>query len=111
MLGAVKRAIDGSFRPGRFIVTGSVRDDLLRSSWPITGRLVRVEMATLAVRETLGRDLTGEPFLRRLAVGGVGSLRPPVEPPDLRDYVELAARGGYPDPVLRMPPSLRAAGS
>lgn len=103
VLGAVKRAIDGSPRRGRFIVTGSVRDDLLHSSWPITGRLIRLELDGLTVRETLRRDLTADPFLRRIARDGVGGLARPVDPPDLRGYVELAVRGGYPDPVLERP--------
>ncbi|MFD2416327.1 ATP-binding protein [Amycolatopsis pigmentata] len=31
----------------------------------------------------------------------------PTETPDLRDYAELAASGGFPQPVLRLPPSER----
>lgn len=107
VLGAVKRAIDNSPRRGRFIVTGSVRDDLLRSSWPVTGRLVQVEMTGLTVRETQGNDLATPPFFQRIAEQGVESLVVPPDPPDLRGYVEHAVIGGYPDPVLGMPVSRR----
>ncbi len=108
VLGAVKRAIDSSPRRGRFIVTGSVRDDLLRSSWPVTGRLVRVEMTGLTVRESQRGDLTTAPFFRRIAGQGVESLVVPPDPPDLRGYVEHAVVGGYPDPVLDLPAARRA---
>lgn len=107
VLGAVKRAIDSSPRCGRFIVTGSVRDDLLQSSWPITGRLVRVEMTGLTVREAQRGDLTTAPFFRRIAEQGIESLMAPPDPPDLRGYVEHVVLGGYPDPVLGMPVARR----
>jgi uncharacterized protein len=102
VLGAVKRAVDRSTGRGRFIVTGSVRDDLLQSAWPITGRLIRVQMEGLSVRETARHDLTAPPFLRRVAAGAEG-IQPPADPPDLRGYVELAVGGGFPDPVLGLP--------
>ncbi|HWR46067.1 MAG TPA: AAA family ATPase [Pseudonocardiaceae bacterium] len=38
VLGAVKRAVDAVPRPGRFIVTGSVRGRLDSPTWPGTGR-------------------------------------------------------------------------
>lgn len=108
VLGAVKRAIDRSPKRGRFIVTGSVRDDLLHSSWPITGRLVSLEMGGLTVREALRRDLSAPPFFRRIVDRGPEALAPPVDPPDLRGYVELAVRGGFPEPVLGMPDRRRS---
>src|SRR2546423_12885004 len=51
VLGAVKRAVDEDPRPGRFILTGSVRADLEQETWPGTGRLVRVPMYGLTARE------------------------------------------------------------
>jgi predicted AAA+ superfamily ATPase len=42
VLGAVKRAVDDSPRPGRFLLTGSVTADLQADTWPSTGRLVRI---------------------------------------------------------------------
>lgn len=44
VLGAVKRAVDDEPRPGRYILTGSVRIDLDAQTWPGTGRLVRLPM-------------------------------------------------------------------
>lgn len=70
VLGAVKRAVDDDPRPGRYILTGSVRIDLDAQMWPGTGRLVRLPMHGLSVREILGR--TGGPlFLDRLLVADV----------------------------------------
>lgn len=52
VLGAVNRAVDDHPRPGRFILTGSVRVDLDTQMWPGTGRLVRLPMQGLTVRES-----------------------------------------------------------
>jgi uncharacterized protein len=101
MLGAVKRAVDDDPRPGRFLLTGSVRADFEAATWPGTGRLVRVPMYGMAVREQEGR-LGGRPFLDRLASGNPPTL--PSERPDLRGYVRLALTGGFPEPVLHMNP-------
>ena len=99
VLGAVKRAVDADPRPGRFLLTGSVRAELDAATWPGTGRVVRVAMYGMTVREQLGR--AGDPaLLDVLAAGDVPSV--PHDPPDLRGYVELALRGGFPDPALRM---------
>ncbi|MGH8929125.1 MAG: ATP-binding protein [Egibacteraceae bacterium] len=107
-LGAIKRAVDSEPRPGRFIVTGSVRADLQREGWPATGRLVRVDMTGLTMREILRRDLERMPWLDRLAQQGVEGLAAPIDPPDLRGYIELAVRGGFPEPVLRLAELTRA---
>jgi predicted AAA+ superfamily ATPase len=99
VLGAVKRAVDAEPRPGRFLLTGSVRAELENEVWPGTGRLVRLAMYPMTVREQLGR--LGAPTLfDRLAAGS--ELTVPPNPPDLRGYVELALRGGFPDPALRL---------
>lgn len=108
ILGAVKRAVDADPRPGRFIITGSVRGDLDMPSWPGTGRLLRVPMYGLTIRETAG-ELPAASLLDDLVTVGIERLaaaRP--EALDLRDYAELASRGGFPEPVLRLPPSERA---
>lgn len=101
VLGAVKRAVDEAPRPGRFLLTGSVRADLDAAVWPGTGRVVRVPMYGMAVREL--RGTVEEPsLLDRLAGGGLPA--PPVDPPDVRGYVELALKSGFPDPAVRMTP-------
>ena len=97
VLGAVKRAVDIDPRPGRFLVTGSVRGDLEGDTWPGTGRLVRLAMHPMAVAERQERPLLA-PFVERLtAAGGVAS---PKEAPDLRGYLELALQGGFPEAVF-----------
>jgi predicted AAA+ superfamily ATPase len=108
VLGAVKRAIDAEPRPGRFLITGSACADLDAEVWPATGRLVRVSMYGMTYRELTGR-LEGAPILDHLEASG--PLRPldlmPDEVPDLRGYVALALRGGFPEPALRLSESAR----
>lgn len=103
VLGAVKRAVDRDARPGRFILTGSVRADLEAATWPGTGRVVRVPMYGMTVRELNGSE--GRPLFDRLAGGDIPNA--PEDPPDLRDYVELALRSGFPEPALQMTPRAR----
>lgn len=93
VLGAVKRAVDHDARPGRFLLTGSVRADLEAETWPGTGRLVRVAMFPLTVAERLGR--APRPLVDRV-IDGEG-LEPATPPADLRTYVELALQGGFPE--------------
>lgn len=100
VLGALKRAVDLEPRPGRFIVTGSVRADLDGDTWPGTGRLVRVPMFGMSVREIDGAAL-GTGFLDRLATREP-TLDVQSDPPDLHTYIELALRGGFPEPALRL---------
>lgn len=107
VLGAVKRALDREPRPGRFLVTGSVRGDLEVENWPGTGRLVRVDMSGLTVAE-LQRQVASAPLLDRLAGGDFTHLAVPAERVDLRGYLALAARGGFPELALRTPPQRRA---
>src|SRR3972149_5234509 len=86
-LGAGKRAVDAEPRPGRFVLTGSVRADLDAPTWPGTGRLVRVPLFGMTVAERQGRP-PNEPLLDRLARGD--DLAVPRGAPDLRGYIELA---------------------
>jgi predicted AAA+ superfamily ATPase len=104
VLGALKRTVDVDPRPGRFLVTGSVRADLSAEGWPGTGRLVRLALYGLTVREQLGR-VEAAPLLDRLA--GHERIALPADVPDVRGYVELALRGGYPEPALRLSPTAR----
>lgn len=106
VLGAVKRAVDDEPRPGRFLITGSVRADLEQQVWPGTGRLVRIPMYGMTVREQVGA--LDRPALIDAVVRGDG-LRLPPNPPDLRGYVDLALRGGFPDAALRLSSGAREA--
>jgi len=105
VLGAVKRAVDAEPRPGRFVLTGSVRADLDAPTWPGTGRLVRVPLFGMTVAEQQGRPTT-EPLLDRLARGD--DLALPRQVPDLRGYVELALQSGFPEAALSLSGRTRA---
>lgn len=99
VLGAVKRAVDSRPDPGRFLVTGSVRGDLEGELWPGTGRLTRIPLYGMTLREQL-EEVAGSPFLDRLAKGD--TLSPAPESPDLRGYVELMLRSGFPEAALKL---------
>jgi hypothetical protein len=99
VLGAVKRAVDSRPKPGRFLITGSVRADMDGQLWPGTGRLIRLPLFGMTIREQLGA-LSGAPFLDRVASGQ--EVGPAADALDLRDYAELALRGGFPEPALRL---------
>jgi len=105
VLNAVKRAVDTDRVPGRFILSGSVRSARDPALWPGTGRLLGVTMHPMTVREQLGT--TGVEFLELLRAGN--DLRLPADPPDLRGYVELALRGGFPEAILEGEPARRDA--
>ncbi|HSW43521.1 MAG TPA: DUF4143 domain-containing protein [Patescibacteria group bacterium] len=104
VLGAVKRAVDSRPSPGRFIVTGSVRSDLVAELWPGTGRLTRVPMYGMTLREQLG-DFRRPAFLDRVTSGD--ELEPAPDTPDLRGYVELILRSGFPEAALRLSEAAR----
>jgi predicted AAA+ superfamily ATPase len=106
VLGAVKRAVDADPQPGRFLVTGSVRGDLDGDLWPGTGRLTRVPMYGMTVREQAAVGF-GSPFLDRVAAGADLVSAPGT--PDLRGYVELALHSGFPEPALRLGERARRA--
>ncbi len=99
VLGAVKRAVDADPHPGRYVLTGSVRADLETETWPGTGRLVHVPLYGLTIREQLGNP-AANPLLDRLVRGD--PLEAPSDSPDLRGYVELAVRSGFPEAALRL---------
>lgn len=104
VLGALKRAVDDDPRPGRFLVTGSVRGDLDGETWPGTGRLVRLPMHPMTVGERQQLKPI-EPLLDRLA--DHGTVESPKVAPDLRGYLDLALEGGFPETVLAASPDAR----
>ncbi|MCV7145785.1 ATP-binding protein [Mycobacterium riyadhense] len=105
VLGAVKRSVDRDPRPGRFVITGSVRATLTAETWPGTGRVLTLPMYGLTVAESQGRP-DKPAFLDVLANGGVPPN--PQRPPDLVGYLDLALAGGYPEPLLLRPARSRA---
>lgn len=108
VLGAVKRAVDADPRPGRFLLTGSVRADLEAETWPGTGRIVRLSMFGLTQRE-LTNQVTEQTFIERLAANDLSRLTPTATTPDLAGYIDLALAGGYPEAVLRLSGTARNA--
>jgi predicted AAA+ superfamily ATPase len=99
VLAAVKRAVDDDDAPGRFLLTGSVRADSTTSSWPATGRLVRVTQWGLSQRELKGKA-GARSFFDLAFAGGLAKLSTSATAYNLRDYVELALVGGFPEAAL-----------
>ncbi len=101
VLGAVKRAVDMDPRPGRFILTGSSSADLSAAGWPATGRVIRVPVWGLTQRELVG-EVSTRPFISRLFEGAIEQFGLPAAVPGLRDYIDMALRGAFPE-VARQP--------
>jgi len=104
LLGAVKRAVDDGSGTGRFLLTGSVNAGLAGQPWPGTGRILTLHVEGLTERE-VARRTAGTPFLTRLATTapeGPAAFDVPPDAPDLLGYVELALRGGFPEPALAL---------
>lgn len=108
VLGAVKRAVDTDSRPGRFLLTGSSAADLTSAGWPATGRVIRVPVWGLTERELKG-DADARPFISRLFNGTIEQIGQPAVVPGLRDYVDLALRGAFPEVVHQQSERLRRA--
>ncbi len=107
VLAAVKRAVDTDPRPGRFLLTGSVRAELDTQTWPGTGRVIHLPMTVLSVRERHG-VADGATVIERVAQSGGELLRTPDDALDVKDYVRLALVGGFPEPAFRLPARARA---
>src|SRR5262245_28725703 len=99
ILAAIKRAVDARPGPNNFLITGSVRSDLEAQGWPLTGRVLRVQMYGLTEREVSG-DARAEPLLDRIAARGVAAFSRPDAAPSLNDYIAFSLRGGFPEAVL-----------
>lgn len=93
VLGAVKRAVDADQRPGRYIVTGSARNDLIAGAWPGTGRFLDIQMWPLTGRELFGD--AGRPSLFD-RWDSPSRFEVPADPPDVLGYLRLALSGGFP---------------
>jgi predicted AAA+ superfamily ATPase len=94
IVGAVKRAVDRDPRPGRFVLTGSVRGRLTNETWGGTGRLIRVPMYGLSQAEIEAIPIVNPLDLvfadpARLARAGVTDL-------DRNDYLDRIVAGGFP---------------
>jgi hypothetical protein len=91
---AVKRAIDSAARPGRFLLTGSAYGDLEGTTAAGTGRIVRLRLLGMTVREQHGQ-LAGDSIIDRMARGE--PIATPDERLDIRDYLALTLRSGFPE--------------
>lgn len=95
---AIKRSVDRDRRPGRFILTGSP-DPRGRSEFQaLTGRAAVVRLNPMTVRE---RSLRVADQRRAPAVAGLLSGTPPEaspeHAPDIFEYLDMAAVGGFPE--------------
>jgi uncharacterized protein len=106
VLGAVKRSVDDDPRPGRYILTGSVRAELENQVWPGTGRILQVPMYGMSVRERLERA-AGPTFIDRVALDGAPAVKSPGSELNIRGYLDLMLEGSFPEPALRIPPMAR----
>lgn len=97
LLLAIKRAVDRDTSPGRFLLTGSA--DLLSSRWvldSLTGRVEIVRLWPLAQSEIRG---TRSNFVDTLFAGGPPWVEGATAGRDA--FVEICARGGFPEARLR----------
>jgi len=96
VLVAVKREVDRSRRPGRFLLTGSANLALLKSvSESLAGRAAYFDLHPLTTSELAGRGGTG-PWDRLLT--DPGRLKPPGRALD--DLPGRLFRGGFPGAAL-----------
>ena len=104
VLGAVKRACDAEPRPGRFILTGSIRAETETETWPGTGRVTRMAVYPMTVGERLGAPEV--PLVDRIARGELAALAARATAAaaslNLRGYLELAVQGGFPQAALEL---------
>lgn len=106
VLGAIKRRVDADPAPAQFILTGSVRSQSSTRMWPGTGRVLRLAMGPMSEREVNGfRGTLDSLFLHRLFLGEPPRLR--ASPLNIRDYIECAVRGGFPEAVRMESSQLR----
>lgn len=94
-LWAVKRIIDKERGAGRFIITGSARNDLFSDQWPLTGRVINLQLRGLTGRERFGSASAVSLFDRWDDEDARFSL--PARLPALREYLQIALASGLPD--------------
>ncbi len=100
VLPAVKRSVDDGSGSGRFLLTGSVRAELLQASWAATGRIIRLTQWGLAQRELVG-NVSNPSFFDRIFKGDLQAIGCAPGEHTLRTYVEIALRGGFPELALQ----------
>lgn len=94
---AVKRAVDAGLEPpGRYIITGSARNDLHVGQWPLTGRVLDTRLWPLTGRERFG-DASSPSLFDRWDTPA--RFKVPSDPPDILGYLDLALDGGFPGAI------------
>ena len=94
VLGAVKRAVDAATKPpGRYILTGSARNDLHVGQWPLTGRVLLTKLWPLTGRERFG-DASAPALFDHWDSDARFTVAS--DPPDVLGYLDLALEGGFP---------------
>ncbi|MCY3805589.1 MAG: DUF4143 domain-containing protein, partial [bacterium] len=95
---AIKRTVDRDRRPGRFILTGSPEPQSRSEIQALTGRAAVLRLNPMTVRE---RSLRVAPPSQADAVVDLLSGTPPAarpaQTPDIFEYLDMAAVGGYPE--------------
>lgn len=95
---AIKRSVDRDRRPGRFILTGSPDPQSRSEFQALTGRAAVVRLNPMTVRERILRvagPLQVETVARLLS--GAPPESSPEHTPDLFEYLDMAAVGGFPE--------------
>jgi len=106
VFGAAARAINADPRPSRYFLTGSVSAHLDNHVYAGTGRIVRMSMYPMTVKEKQG-NANGATFFDRFADGE--ELSVPADTPDLRGYIDLALESGFPVAALLLNGAARDA--
>jgi uncharacterized protein len=100
VLGAVKRDIDSTSGANRYLLTGSSRADLQQEGWPATGRVVRVPMWPMTVKERIG-DVRTRSIVDVLFDGDFNQVPASSESFDIRSYIDFAMQSGFPEAVIQ----------
>ena len=103
LLQEVKRAVDRDLRPGRFLLTGSANLSLMRQiSESLAGRASYLTLWPMTHREQQGAGRGGiwEELLQSDSEHWPDLLA--AEPDNPQDWRQLARRGGFPHPALRL---------
>ena len=97
VLVAVKRAVDAGLKPpGRYIITGSARNDLHVGQWPLTGRILDTRLWPLTGRERFG-DASAPSLFDRWDTEERFTV--PADPPNILGYLDIALDGGFPGAI------------
>ncbi len=81
---------------GRYIITGSARNDLHTGQWPLTGRVLDTRLWPLTGRERFG-DASAPSLFDRWDTEKRFTV--PSDPPDILGYLDLALEGGFPGAI------------